>query len=131
MSKYVTRKRLKGLAICGEVNIPYGTECEAKEKYIFYNNKVICRRTSQTAIDYFSINDDGNGLARGKLVEMILKELHQGSDKHDEKWMAVQKDPIAETLRRQDHQDFWVWSTKFYEASMDDLTHIYEIIKGA
>ncbi len=131
MSQYITRKRFKGLAICGEVNLPYGTPCEGKDTYIYYNGKPLCRRTSQTAIDYFSIDDDGHGLERGKLVETIMDELRQGSNKHDEKWEAVQQDPIAETLRRQDHQDFWLWSYKFYEASMDDLNHIYDLIKGA
>ena len=131
MSEYILRKRFHGLAICGEVNLPYGTKCTEVNDFIMHDGNVICRRKSQTALDYFSINNDGNGLLRGKLVDNIMRELKSGSKYHDEKWESVQKDSIAQTLRREDHEDFWLWSYKFFEASIDDLTHIDNLIKEA
>lgn len=73
MAKYITHHRFKGLALCGkELNIPYGTELEENNHYLFTKDGfMICSTTSENAKLHFSINDDGQGLRRGKLTYFI------------------------------------------------------------
>ena len=74
-NKYVAIRRYKKLAQCGNVNIPYGTECAVVNSHITCDKGTICFVASQDAFDYFSQNDDGNGLERGRLTQAIIKRL--------------------------------------------------------
>ena len=74
---YITRKRAKFEAICGHVNIPYGTALINQGGFLMWNGKQICGITSQNAFDFFSHNDDGRGRERGDLVSAILIQLER------------------------------------------------------
>lgn len=127
--RYIVTRRFRGKAICGEVNLPYGTTCEEHDGIlVLEDGRRLCAVTSQNAYDYFSRDDDGNGLERGKLVEDITSRMEKRDAKHQARWDALWADEVANRLRRKDSQDFWIWSFDFYNADISDLRHIANLI---
>lgn len=60
-NQYITKKRIKtDTAICGDINLPYGTICDVDGEFICYNGNIICAITSQNGIDYFWGYDSNN-----------------------------------------------------------------------
>ena len=125
---YIVRRRARFLSICGPVNLPYGTEVSSDGAFLTVNGEKLCSITSQNAYDYFSRNDDGHGLERGKLVHDISSTLERRDAKHQARWDALWADAVANRLRRADHKDFWVWNHNFYNADIPDLKHIANLI---
>lgn len=127
--RYIVTRRFRGKAICGEVNLPYGTTCEEHDAIlVLEDGRKLCANTSQNAYDYFSRDDDGNGQERGKLVQDIRRTLERRDAKHQARWDALWADEVANRLRRKDSPDFWVWSFDFYNADIPDLKHIANLI---
>ena len=79
---YVCFRRFRGNAICGNVNIPYGTRLPVVNYILRMDGEMICTVRSQNSHDYFSLDDDGKGLIRGKLTEDINKLLQRPGNKH-------------------------------------------------
>lgn len=122
---YIVYKRFKTKAICGDVNIPALTEIEQIGSYLFHQEKALCVVTSENAHTYFMRNDDGNGIERGELIESIKKALQ----KDKSKWEKVWEDEVCQKYRRTEHTDHWLWNHAFYNADIDDLQYIYELIR--
>ena len=61
---YIARKHARFDAVCGPVNIPYGTPLQVEGDFLCLDGKLLCYPESQTSLDFFSQNDDGNGLQR-------------------------------------------------------------------
>ena len=125
---YIVRRRARFLPICGPVNLPYGTEVSSDGAFLTVNGEKLCSITSQNAYDFFSRNDDGHGLERGKLVEEITSRMEKRDAKHQARWDALWADEVANRLRRKDSPDFWIWSFDFYNADIPDLKHIANLI---
>ena len=111
-NKYVVTMRYKKLAQCGNVNLPYGTECSVVDRHITCDKGTICYVASQDAFDYFSQNDDGNGLERGRLTQTIIKRLDRKEydPTYQDRWDKVWNDPVCQkyprgALPRQHHKD--------------------------
>lgn len=132
--KYICRKRAKISALCGEVNIPYGTELTGSDGFIFLDGSPVCSATSQNAFDHFCSNDDGNGLERGKLIALITDTLasHDKNDatKHQARWNKIWADDVSKKYKRRDHVDYWLWDADFFNAPIEDLRHIANVVKG-
>ena len=127
--RYIVIRRFRGKAICGEVNLPYGTACETIDGFLtLKDGRRLCTSTSQNAYDYFSRDDDGLGKERGKLVQDIRSTLERRDTKHQARWDALWADEVANRLRRKDSQDFWIWSFDFYNADILELKHIANLI---
>lgn len=126
--KYIVHNRFKGLAICGEVNIPSNTECEKIEGMIILNGKPLCVATSENAHRYFSRNDDGNGMERGFLTSRIISTLKKQDDLYQTRWDAVWDDTICRKYKMRQHQDNWVWNHSFFNAPIEDLRYIYKLV---
>ena len=126
---YVVRRRARFLAICGPVNLPYGTVVSSDGAFLSINDQKLCSVTSQNAFDFFSRNDDGRGMERGKLVEEITSRLEKRDARPQARGDSLWADAVANRLRRQDHADFWVWGQAFYQADIQDLEHILKLIK--
>ena len=77
---YICFNRFKQNALCGKVNIPYGTKLDEANKVISLCGNPICYTRSQNADEYFARNDDGKGLERGKLTSEIIKMLKGRTD---------------------------------------------------
>ena len=121
---YIVRRRARFLSICGPVNLPYGTEVSSDGAFLTVNGEKLCSITSQNAYDFFSRNDDGHGLERGKLVQDIRRTLERRDAKHQARWDKLWADAGANRLRRADHKDFWVWNHNFYNADVNELRRI-------
>lgn len=127
---YIVTRRARFLAICGQVNLPYGTIVFSDGDFLVINDEKLCSITSQNAFDYFSRNDDGNGLKRGNLVREIKSQLEKRDGKYQDRWDVVWSDSVANRLRKKDSPDFWIWSTEFYNADIFELQHIENLIKS-
>lgn len=133
--KYIVTKRFKDRAICGDVNLPYGTECYVIDfndnKAICCDEGVICLVTSQNAFDYFSQNDDNHGAARGKLVRNIINKLAVPMQNKNDIWDKVWNDALCQKYKRSDYGDHWLWNYDFYHAALHDLQHIARLVGAA
>lgn len=127
---YIVRRRARFLAICGPVNLPYGTEVSSDGAFLTVNGEKLCSITSQNAYDYFSRDDDGNGLERGKLVQGIRSTLERRDAKYQSRWDRLWADEGANKLRRTEHEDYWLWSFAFYNADVNELRRIRRLLEG-
>lgn len=123
--KYIVKKRFKNVGICGDLNLPFGTKCFAENGYILCDKGIICSTTSQNAYNYFSQNDDSNGIKRGQLIENILKSL----ERNPIIWQKVWSDDICLKYKRSDINDHWLWNYDFYNAALTDLRYIAKLVK--
>ena len=128
MNTYICNKRARFKGSDGDFNIPYGTEIECQNDILSLNGKRICFNTSQRAYDYFSCNDDGNGLLRGKLVDSIMRTLEKKDSLHQLRWNKVWGDSSIRKYKRTEREDYWLWNHEFYNAPIEDLRHIADLI---
>ena len=128
--EYIVHRRFKTKAICGDVNIPARTICEVNGSMITIDGKPLCVVTSENAHLYFARNDDGKGLERGKIVKDIIRLLLKDDGLHQVRLDKVWDDPLCQKYRRTEHTDNWLWNHAFFNASMEHLTHIWQLIKS-
>lgn len=126
---YLARKRARFEGICGHVNIPYGTTLTVQDGFIMWKGQQVCGITSQNAYDYFTQNDDGRGKERGELVSSILLLLERQDNGYQSRWDKVWADARCQQYKRPDHDDHWIWNFKFYNAPVEDLKHIFNLIR--
>lgn len=126
--KYVVHRRFKVNAICGSINLPAMTECECEDGLITYNNTAICYATSENAHQFFAVNEDGMGMERGRLTQSIQKALAKRDGSYQERWDKVWKDSVCEEYRRKDYEDFWLWGHDFFNADIDVLRYIANLV---
>ena len=125
---YIVKKRMRLEGIRGRVNLPYGTEVEAVDGMIIYKGEAVCAVTSRNAHQYLARNDDGQGLERGALTMAITSLLEKRDKDHQARWDRVWEDETAQKYRRQDHEDHFLWGHAFFEAPVEDLRHIADLI---
>lgn len=86
---YIVHHRCREAGATGEtLNIPYGSTFGTIGDFIATpEGKAICYTTSELAHKYFSRNDDGRGLERGKLTYAIAysPRVRYSSDKEKRK----------------------------------------------
>ena len=126
--QYITYRRFKEKSICGQVNIPASSACEENENTIYFDGKPICFTTSENAHQYFARNDDGQGVERGKLTQLIQRQLAKRDSAYQGRWDKVWEDKICAKYRRKEYDDFWLWNHEFFNAEIEDLRYIAELI---
>ena len=126
--KYITIRRFRDKAICGEVNIPALTEIQCVNNILYWNGKPLCIVTSENAHQFFAINEDGNGLERGKLTQAIQKTLEKRDSKYQERWDKIWADPLCLPYKRKEHENFWLWNHDFFNADIDKLRYIANLV---
>lgn len=126
--KYIVHKRFKGKAICGDVNLPAMTECECDGKIIRHNGNDICFVKSENAYQFFAINDDGMGMERGKLTQDIQRTLAKRDNDYQKRWDKVWNDMVCQPYKREDYDDYWLWNHAFFNADIDVLRHIANLV---
>ena len=126
--KYLVTRGFEAKAMCGEVNLAYGTECFSQGNVIYRQDKQpLCLITSENAHMYFTVNDDGLAKERRQLIEDIAKLLSDGS-RMEKRWDVVWNDLTCRKYKRKELADFWLWNHDFYGASLDDLQYIKKIL---
>lgn len=134
---YLVRKRCKIDAICGPVNLRYGTLVVCHDDFLFTKDgKKLCHVNSQNAFEYFSHNDDGMGAVRGHLVQSIIDALsftvnnEEDLKRRNDIWAKVWSDPLCSKFKRRDHENFWLWDVSFYNAEVEELREINKLVGG-
>lgn len=127
--KYITHRRFKDRAICGDVNIPANTECEERNGMIYHEGKAVCLITSENAHTYFAVNEDGKGLQRGATTRFINVLLRRKDDNYQARWDKVWEDKLCQKYKRPEHPDHWLWNHEFYNADLSDLEYIENLIR--
>lgn len=125
---YICFNRFKQNALCGKVNIRYGTTLDETNNIIRYLGNPICYVKSQNAYDYFARNDDGKGLERGKLTAEIIKLLNRKDGKYQNRWDRIWGDLSLLKYKRPEHDDYWLWNYDFFNASIEELNRIKSMI---
>ena len=127
-SRYVARKRARFKAICGPVNIPYGTVLQREGDYLLLDGRQICMDTSGNAHEFFSQDDDGKGQERGKLVGAITAILNRRDAARDTRWGKVWNSTLCQKYKRPEHDEVWLWNHDFFNAPVEDLRHIAALV---
>lgn len=127
-SAYIVRKRARFESINGPVNLPFGTHVDAVDGFLVYHGRPLCVVTSEIAHRFFARNDDGNGKARGALIDAITARLEKKDAGHQMRWDLLWGDHEAQKLRHPDHVDYWLWGHAFFEADLADLEHVAGLI---
>lgn len=130
MSDYIVTKRWIGKALFDQVKLPYGTELELRDGRLFHGDQMLCRANSRDAYEYTARNDDGQGRLRGELIHKIKQRLEKRDSNYQKRWDRLWDDDKANTLRRNNFDDFWVWGHAFYNAPIEDLQHVWRLIKN-
>lgn len=131
--KFITHQRYKGNTICGHINIPAMTEVEEKDGLIIYNFLPVCVARSKVGTSHFCRDDDCRGMERGKLTREIMRRLvrHGREDQqNDEKWNKIWEDDLCKKYKRSDFSDYWLWDYNFYQAPIEDLQYILQLINS-
>jgi len=120
---YIVHRRLRRTAICGDVNLPYGTVLEEAEGYLYYDGMPICAARSQTAKEYIAWNGDGRGLERGKLTYAIA---FRGADRPGCRFDPKQREIICEKYSRylRPEHDVILFNDEFFMADIEALTEM-------
>ena len=130
--QYMVRKRLRALSRTKEkVNIPYGTMLKCVNGIIYWNDDILCNDDCQLQKDYLVQANSPDVSQRAYLINDILKLLSRptpDNPKVKERWQILWKDPWANEFRREDFEDFWLWSNKFYDAEEADLRKLCKLI---
>jgi hypothetical protein len=126
---YIARRRARFKSCDGQqVNIPFGSVLENQGGFLMWHGVRACVDTSQNAYDFFSQNDDGKGLERGKLVGAIVTTLKKQDEAHQHRWNKVWSDKLCQKYKRPEHEDYWIWSFDFYNAPVEDLRYIAGLV---
>lgn len=125
---YIVKKRMRLEGIRGRVNLPYGTEVEAVDGMIIYKGEAVCAVTSRNAHQYLARNDDGQERERGALTMAITSLLEKRDKGYQDRWDLVWEDEISRKYRHPEHEDHFLWGHAFFEAPVEDLRHIADLI---
>ena len=132
--KYVVHHRYKGPDAGGKpMNLPYGTEFETIGNFIATpEGRGICFTTSETAREYFAVNDDGRGLERGALTHAIAYS-HRERKWPDERVRRFSEAEVEMLGRSWSHwlrQDVNVilFNNDFFAAQPEDLRRLADAL---
>ena len=122
---YIVHRRFKKEAICGSLNLRYGTKVEKQDDMLWLDDvKAICFATSENAKLHFSRNDDGMGLERGKLTYAIAyapRKSRTGYRFNDEERKLL-TEKYSHWLRQD--TDYILFNDDFFGAPVDELREL-------
>ena len=118
----------------GGKTYPIGSYFSCNEKGQIYNNDgFMCLVSSQKSIDCLVGDDDGLGEQRGELVKRIHRILYNPfSEDHKEDQLEVlwnDTTALLYAIHKTPEDGAWLWNTEYYCAPINDLKHIYSILK--
>ena len=101
---YVCRKRARFKAICGQVNIPYGTTLNGQGGFLIM------------------------GQERGELLNRIIPKLEKRDAGYQARWGKIWEDALCQKYKRPDQEEHWIWNFDFYNGPVEDLRYIAALI---
>lgn len=142
MENYICYRHYRGTDVTGKfnINLKFGSSIVRIDNLLYAHDLIICRANSADGHTYFCSNFDGNGIQRGEMIKKISLSLRKryanaltSEDiKANQKWQktltAVVGDVIAQKYLKETDKIFW--NDEYYRASIEDLEHIYKIIKN-
>ena len=131
--QYVTIKHFKRRGIGDEFNIHYGEFLELRDDgLLYYKGKAVCVAKSAAAHEYFACDYDGKGIYRGKISHAIIERLEpknfDSPQERDDFWKKIWKNDLTQKYRRPEHLDYWLWNDDFFNATIEDLEYIAELV---
>lgn len=117
------------MSLSGEVNIPAFSLCEEKDDIIYYEDRPICYVKSENAHRFFTNNDDGQGVERGKLIKRIINKLAKKDSEYQNRWDKIWLDEKCQKYKKEEYADYWLWNHNFYIADIESLEYILSLIK--
>ena len=114
---------------------PIGSDFLCDDKGHVYNGDgFMCLIGSQKSIDCLVGNDDGMGEQRGHFVKKIHELLYNplSEDHKEDQLEALWRDDIAlpYAIHKKPEDGAWLWNEEYYCAPINELEHIYNILKG-
>ncbi len=137
--RYITRRRARFQSMSGPVNLPWGTEAENRDGFLWRGDKQLCAASAQNTKEFFVQDDDGQGQERGQLVNAILARLDP-QKAHQEasiaSWKKIWADRRCRAYKRPgcpqgrscEPEEHWIWTDDFYNAPIHDLQHIAGLV---
>ena len=126
--RYIVKKRMREAGISGRADVYKRQRLEAVDGVIIHKGAAVCAVTSRNAHLHLARDDDGQGRERGALTLAITSTLEKRDKDHQARWDRVWEDETAQKYRRQDHEDHFLWGHAFFEAPVEDLRHIADLI---
>lgn len=120
--EYIVHHRLKGMTICGEVNLPYGTILQSNGKFVYGDRGTICAIDSEQGHKHLARNDDGMGLRRGELTYKIAYQPKGKGTRFSPAQRSVLTEKYPRFLR--DDCDFIIFNNRFFAAPIEDLEQL-------
>lgn len=124
--KYITKKRMKTLGICGHVNIPWGTVLDVHDDFILHQGNRLCAVTSANAKKYFWGYDAANPekeIARQKIVFNLLNSapMDNGNELSDplNPWRR-----FGELQQMINGNWLWVWNESIKDLPQEIASHL-------
>lgn len=124
---YITHKRFKQKGISGKTyNLPYGTRLRALNGYLIFNNEPICALTSENAHIYFSRNDDGQGLERGRLTYAIAYANRKPNKDNSFRFTEEERDLLYTEYPHFliDDNEWLLFNHDFFNADVNELKEL-------
>ena len=126
---FIVFRHFKNLAICGEVDLPVGTELYECGGFVALGGVgIITRIYSDNYCRHFSRNDDGQGIERGKLAYAIAyseRNAGNGFRFSDDEQSILRRDwahflmPYADAI---------LFNNAFFDAPVDELKKLAEAV---
>lgn len=127
---YITHRRFKKTAICGKVNLRYGTPVISDGGLICkLDGEPICFATSENAKLHFARNDDGMGLERGALTYAIAYGKRKGIKGF--RFTEAEREMLAKDYPHWLRQgvDFLLFNNDFFAAPVEELRELADRLK--
>lgn len=124
---YITHKRFKEKGMSTKnYNIPYATELQTKNQIIYYNNEPICYVTSENGHKFFSRNDDGQGLERGRLTYAIAYGDRKANKNDGFRFTPEERDMLVTDYSHflVDNTEWILFNHNFFNADVEELTEL-------
>lgn len=127
---YITHHRFRANAICGEVNLRYGTRLIREGGMLcLTDGRAICFASSQNAKEHFARDDDGQGLERGRLTHAIAFAPRKSEQGY--RFSEAEREMLAQDYRhwlRQD-TDMILFNDDFFAAPVNELRELAKRLK--
>ena len=119
--EYITHLRFKGKDLNGKsVLITRGKKLNCINGYLYFEERPICVYRSECARQHFAINDDGQGMTRGDLIESIAYSNHGMTDNQ----IDLLKSKWNKFLNME--HDVIIFNEDFFISEVSELKTLYD-----